>query len=72
MTEDIIHVQWVGPISFEHVRTYTSSTDYGVYQVYGHHPLYGRRSLLYLGKAQQRPFGVRLIEEGWAGASDSW
>lgn len=33
---------------------------YGIYQIYGTHPIYGKDSLLYIGKAQDQTFGNRL------------
>jgi hypothetical protein len=41
---------------------YCNDSDYGIYQVYGHHPAYGENSLLYIGKASAQPFAVRLKE----------
>ena len=67
-TEEIIHIQWDGPMSFEDItkdRKYTTAIDYGIYQVCGPHPSYGSNKLLYIGRAQKRTFGVRLTEEGW-------
>ena len=34
--------------------------DYGVYQVYGPSPVYGRQELLYIGLASNQTFGVRI------------
>lgn len=39
--------------------------DFGVYQIYGAHPIYGSDVLLYIGKADQQTFGIRLSQEGW-------
>jgi len=61
-----IHVQWSGPLTLdEAVSRNDTRTDYGVYQVYGRHPLYGAQALLYIGRAQQQTFGKRLSQEGW-------
>ena len=67
MEENIIHVQWEGPISFLDVIRYDSPSDYGIYQVCGPHPSYGPHSLLYIGRAQRQPFSRRLRQEGWEG-----
>ena len=40
-------------------------TDYGIYQIYGRHPVSGTLSLIYMGKAEEQVFGVRLRQEKW-------
>ena len=37
-----------------------ANTDYGVYQLYGAHFVYGDDVLRYIGKAAEQTFGVRL------------
>ena len=37
--------------------------DFGIYQIYGHHAVYGTNSLLYIGKAEFQTFGVRLSQD---------
>jgi len=71
----VVHIQWAGPFSWEgkqkseHPLVYPSvndlngSTDYGVYQVYGCHAIYGVDTLLYIGKACEQTFAVRLRQE---------
>ena len=44
---------------------WNEATAYGLYQVYGTHPIYGSDVLLYVGKAEQQPFARRLRQEGW-------
>jgi len=39
--------------------------DYGVYQIYGFHTLYGNSVLLYIGKAEDQTFAKRISQEGW-------
>jgi hypothetical protein len=61
-----IHIFWDGPFSLKHVKELRNdSKDYGIYQIYGHHPLYGSHVLLYIGKARDQTFGVRISQEGW-------
>ncbi len=61
-----IHIFWEGPFTLNEIESKKSTDlDYGVYQIYGHHPLYGSGSLLYIGQAKFRPFGVRVPEERW-------
>lgn len=45
--------------------------DYGVYQIYGSHTVYGAGVLLYIGKAAQQTFGTRLSQEGWRNNQDA-
>jgi hypothetical protein len=71
----VVHIQWAGPFSWEGKQksdrplTYESvsklggPTDYGVYQVYGCHVTYGVDTLLYIGKACEQTFAVRLRQE---------
>lgn len=39
--------------------------DYGIYQIYGYHPLYGHSVLLYIGQAISQTFGLRIRQESW-------
>ena len=68
-----IHIDWTGPHTYDHAaQLRNSENDYGIYQIYGTHPLYGADVLLYIGKADQQTFGVRLSQEAWrATNSDS-
>jgi hypothetical protein len=67
MVETLIHIQWSGPYPLARIGEFTGASDYGIYQVCGKHPVYGSSALLYLGKAQEQTFGVRLQQEGWHG-----
>lgn len=61
-----IHVEWSGPHSYaEALALQDEYTDFGVYQIYGSHPVYGSDVLLYIGKADQQTFGKRLGQENW-------
>lgn len=60
-----INIVWEGPFTLEECSKFTSKSDYGLYQYYGEHLVYGQDSLLYLGKAEKRSFGVRLSEHNW-------
>jgi hypothetical protein len=61
-----LHVEWKGPHTYEEAqRLKNEETDYGVYQIYGSHPVYGSDVLLYIGKADEQTFGVRLGQEDW-------
>jgi len=73
-----IKIEWDGPyklsdigyIETEEKYQYKDSTldtnkDYGIYQIYGNHPVYGHNVLLYIGKADQQTFSHRLSQEAW-------
>ena len=63
MTKKItIHIDWDGPFTEREVENLTNDADYGVYQLYGRHPVYGMspRTLLYIGKASDNTFGHRM------------
>ncbi|MGZ5177906.1 MAG: hypothetical protein ACXWCW_27600, partial [Burkholderiales bacterium] len=60
---EVIEIDWDGPFPVETVMSQAHGPgDYGIYQLYGTHTVYGSDSLLYIGRAQDRPFGVRLRE----------
>lgn len=61
-----IHILWEGPFNLDQINDINNeSRDYGVYQIYGHHPLYGSNVLLYIGLAQVQTFGKRISQESW-------
>lgn len=45
--------------------------DYGIYQIYGKHPVYGNDVLLYIGKADRQTLGIRISQENWLNTNDS-
>ncbi len=57
-----IHVQWDGPFSLEDIKQMHQQSDYGLYQVYGTHVVYGSNILLYIGKASCQTFGTRILQ----------
>jgi len=57
---NIIHLQWSGPFSWAEKDKLNQNKDYGIYQVYGCHSIYGVDVLLYIGKASKQTFAVRL------------
>ncbi len=46
---EIINIMWEGPLKPEKANDKNGETDYGVYQYYGDHPVYGLNVLLYIG-----------------------
>ena len=46
-----VRIEWEGPFSIEKVLELGDrNKDYGLYQIYGHHIVYGKDSLLYIGQ----------------------
>jgi hypothetical protein len=68
----IIHIDWDGPYSLEGElnKINNNEIDYGIYQIYGTHPIYGSDKLIYIGKADFQTFGVRIRQERWLWNSD--
>lgn len=60
-----IHLLWKGPYTHDAVVMMDGSTDYGVYQIYGDHPVYGLGALLYIGQARKATFASRFKEHTW-------
>ena len=59
-----IHIDWTGPFSYDDaLNLKNNQKDYGVYQIYGTHPIYGGGVLIYIGKADRQTFGLRLQQE---------
>ncbi|BAF73242.1 hypothetical protein [Sulfurovum sp. NBC37-1] len=81
-----IRIEWDGPYSLTDIgydetnENYKGKvnpslcneyTDFGIYQVYGYHPIYGNDVLLYIGQSAQQTFSKRLSQEGWEFNADS-
>jgi hypothetical protein len=61
-----IHIYWDGPYGLNDLTDLQDTTrDYGIYQIYGGHPVYGSMVLLYIGKAERQTFGIRIAQENW-------
>ncbi len=58
---EVIHIGWE---QYEYTEDEISNLNeeyhYGVYQIYGYHPVYGDNTLLYIGKANHQKFSDRL------------
>lgn len=68
----IIKISWDGLYSLSNLSEVDNEeTDYGVYQIYGTHPIYGADVLLYIGKADLQTFKTRISQEGWVYNCDS-
>jgi hypothetical protein len=57
----LITIEWEGPFKLEEIiANYNEGKDYGLYQIYGTHNIFGPNSLLYLGKAEDQTFSIRI------------
>lgn len=67
-----IHIEWDGSHSLESIKQFQESNDYGLYQIYGSHLIYGSNQLLYIGKANDQTFGKRIPQHAkWFYHQDS-
>jgi len=55
-----IHVDWRGPFELDDIKKSNQAKNYGIYQYYGTHPVYGTNTLLYLGKASDNIIQSRI------------
>ena len=68
----IIQIQWEGSYKLTDLpHLMNDETDYGIYQIYGTHPVYGSDVLLYIGKADYQTLGKRISQENWLYTNDS-
>jgi hypothetical protein len=71
-TFKLIHIDWQGPFTLKELNLLTNdSHDYGLYQIYGKHIVYGKDVLLYIGKADLQTIGKRISQENWWDTNDS-
>jgi hypothetical protein len=62
----IIEILWQGPFTLDDVLNREGEGRYGIYQIYGTHPIYGTDALLYIGQANELTFAERLNgHKGW-------
>jgi hypothetical protein len=55
-----ITIVWDPPRGINQLRILNGWNDYGLYQIYGHHPTLGVNTLLYIGKAEGETFKARF------------
>jgi hypothetical protein len=67
--ELIIHIDWSGPHGLNEIASFNGPTDYGIYQVYGAHHVYGGDVLLYIGLVERQTFATRFSQHGWCPAN---
>lgn len=62
----LVEVEWQGPLTRVEVKALRGENDYGIYQVYGDHVVFGAGALLYVGLAADQTFAERLTQhEAW-------
>ena len=62
-----LRIEWEGPFTLDYAIDKLNdkddeSDDYGLYQIYGTHIVYGANVLLYIGKAEGLTFSQRLSQ----------
>ena len=57
--------------SLKKVKLNNEAIDFGIYQIYGFHPVYGDNVLLYIGQANFQTFAKRISQENWESNADS-
>jgi len=59
----VIHLKWERhPWDNEVFTKFFGKDHYGIYQVYGDHPIYGEDCLLYIGRANYQSYSERMIQ----------
>ena len=61
----IIDVYWEGPYNLDNIDKFQEDNSHCLYQVYGHHPIYGNDVLLYLGKTEKQGITTRIKQHKW-------
>ena len=67
--ELVIHRDWSGPHSLNDIASFSGPKDFGIYQVYGAHHVYGSDVLLYIGRVERQTFAGRFSQHGWCPAN---
>lgn len=71
--KEIINVNWEGPFSIDEILEDTidnqkfevKSSDIGLYQIYGSHPLYGSDVLVYIGRTKNKNGFKSRLKDRW-------
>ena len=68
----IIQIDWEGPYHLADLpKLNNKAYDFGIYQIYGKHPVYGKDVLLYIGQTSNQTLGKRIAQENWLDTNDS-
>ena len=65
-----INLHWRGPHSYNDVLKLNGDSDYGLYQIYSFHPIYGADTLVYIGQANEETFAERFRQPDYGFMSD--
>lgn len=68
----IINLFWEGPYSYDQILDMDGLSDYGIYQIYGTHSVYGSDTLLYIGRANDQTFKSRFSQSDRQHMDDIW
>lgn len=58
-----IEINWEGPFSIKNIEKFDTDIDYGIYQLYGTHNIFGPNTLLYIGQANELDFSTELAQQ---------
>jgi hypothetical protein len=69
--KNLINILWGGPHCLDVIRRFDNrDSDYGLYQIYAHHPVYGF-GLVYIGRAREQTFATRVSQHDWGSGSEN-
>lgn len=57
-----IEIFWQGPMNESDIKRLNTGKDYGLYQIYGTHNIFGANTLLYIGQANDQTFATRIAQ----------
>ncbi len=57
-----IEINWQGPFKIDETEKLNTNIDFGIYQIYGTHNIFGPNSLLYIGKACDQYFSTQISQ----------
>lgn len=63
----LLRIEWEGPLPVDKVLSKSGENDYGLYQVYLQHLVFGAGALVYIGKAERQTYATRFAQhlEDW-------
>ena len=67
-----VNLVWSGPHTPEEALVLQGPPDYGIYQLYVTHPVYGPDALVYIGLANNSTFGERLSSHNIVAIGHDW
>lgn len=67
-----INLHWTGPHSYNDILDMDEARDYGLYQIYNTHPVYGNYTLVYIGQAKDETFKGRFGQPDYIWMNDDY